>query len=66
MDRHYVEQDMVEKSFVGIEAMPAVIDADERVGAHADLVVVGEAAIVSRILALSCNIASLDSGGYFV
>ena len=50
MDRHYVEQDMVEKSFVGIEAMPAVIDADGRVRAYVDLVIVGEVAIVSRIL----------------
>lgn len=66
MDRHYVEQDMVEESFMGIEAIPAVIDADGRVRAYADLVVVGEVAIVSRILALSCNIAFLDSGGYFV
>lgn len=48
--KHYMEQEMVEESFASIEAIPAVIDADGRVRAYVDVIIVGEAAIVSRIL----------------
>ncbi len=50
MDRHYLERQIVEESFLATDAIPAIVDADGRVRAYVDLITAGEVAIMSRIL----------------